>query len=144
MLKLLIAPLFAVLLSLLGGCVSSQPSPFVVDVAITTATTYYIDQASDKLETARSVRRVATTALELAENRDLTVSEIRELIVEEIVWDSLEVHQQVLARSLINTIAMRLEEKVESGELTETDTVDKYHLLSVVIAATHYYEEDES
>lgn len=140
MLKLLIAPLFA-FIAIFGGC-ASQPSPLVVDMAITTATTYYIDQASDKLETARSVRRVATAALEMAENSELSITEIRELIIDEIVWDSLEVHQQVLARSLINTIAMRLEEKVEYGEILETETVDKYHLLSIVIAATHYYEED--
>ncbi len=111
----------AALCLLLMSCASLQKEDPAIQLLINVGTIKAIEAVpvDERLERAERLVELSDKALVMLSDQNVALAAVYEAVTDEIRWDQLTPGDQILYRSLLSTLAMRIQEHIDADALDE-------------------------
>lgn len=142
--NLILPPMLALFLGFcVSGCAAIEQNPMTARLIVEQATMRYIQSQADWPATAARVLSAAEAVQAAASGEDLTLAQLRQIALDAAGLDSLSPADRALATSLIDTVAMVVEERIGQGALDGLDELTTLRsIMAWAIGAARTYTGD--
>lgn len=144
MIKLIFAKVLIVMLLASTGCNTisngDKRSQFFAQLAIEQATMKFIERSENPLAYANEVVAIAEEIKEYTDDtKSIRVFDLVEQIHSKVPYTQMALSDQVMARALIDLIAMEIETRAEKVKIDAETKIAVSKIASIVIRAAEYY-----
>lgn len=129
--------------SFVAGCAAIEQNPMTARLIVEQATMRYIQSRADWPATASRVAAAAEAVQAAATGESLTLAQLRSIALEAAGLDDLTPADAALARGLIDTVAMVVEERIGQGTLEGLEELTSFReIAGWAIGAARTYTGD--